>query len=111
MLFRSAAGHDDTMAVATTGRLVKTTVWARLEKLQSVRFTQGPVQRALDLADVHADVAGKHAHVAFENRPAAQARELLDELAALSRAARDVSADAGYGENGVHGGSAAVPGS
>ena len=105
-----AAGHDDTMAVATTGRLAKTTVWARLEKLQSVRFSQGPVQRALDLADVHADVAGKHVHVAFENRPAAQARELLDELAALSRAARDVSANARYGENGVHG-SAAVPGS
>jgi putative membrane protein len=105
-----AAGHDGTMAVATTGRLTRTTVWARLEKLQSVRFSQGPAQRALGLADVHADVAGKHAHVAFRNRPAAEARELLDELAALSRAARDVSANARYGENGVHG-SAAVPGS
>jgi putative membrane protein len=105
-----AAGHDGEMAVATTGRLTKTTVWARLEKLQSVRFTQGPVQRALDLADVHADVAGKRVHVAFKNRNALQARELLDELAALSRAARDVSANARYGENGVHG-SAAVPGS
>jgi putative membrane protein len=105
-----AAGHDGTMAVATTGRLTKTTVWARLEKLQSVRFTQGPAQRALGLADVHADVAGKRVHVAFKNRNAVQARELLDELAALSRTARDVSADARYGENGVHG-SAAVPGS
>ena len=105
-----AAAHDGTMAVATTGRLTKTTVWARLEKLQSVRFTQGPVQRALDLADLHADVAGKRVHVAFKNRNALQARELLDELAALSRAARDVSANARYGENGVHG-SAAVPGS
>jgi putative membrane protein len=105
-----AAGHDGTMAVATTGRLTKTTVWARLEKLQSVRFTQGPAQRALGLADVHADVAGKRVHVAFKNRNALQARELLDELAALSRAARDVSGNARYGENGVHG-SAAVPGS
>jgi putative membrane protein len=105
-----AAGHDDTMAVATTGRLTKTTVWMRLEKLQSVRFTQGPVQRALDLADVHVDVAGKRVHVAFRDRPTAQARELLDELAALSRAARDVSADTRHGENGVHG-AAAVPGS
>jgi putative membrane protein len=105
-----AAGYDGAMAVATTGRLTKTTVWARLEKLQSVRFTQGPVQRVLDLADVHADVAGKRVHVAFKNRNALQARELLDELAALSRAARDVSANARYGENGVHG-SAAVPGS
>jgi putative membrane protein len=105
-----AAGHDATMAVATTGRLTKTTVWARLEKLQSVRFSQGPVQRALGLADVHVDVAGKRAHVAFRDRPADTARELLDELATLSRAARDVSANARYGENGVHG-SAAVPGS
>ena len=105
-----AAGHDDTMAVATTGRLTKTTVWARLEKLQSVRFTQDPVQRALGLADLHADVAGKHAHVIFRDRPVSEARELLDELATLSRAARDVSGNARYGENGVHG-SAAVPGS
>jgi putative membrane protein len=105
-----AAGHDGTMAAATTGRLNKTTVWARLEKLQSVRYTQGPAQRALGLADVHADVAGKHVHVAFRNRPAAAARELVDELATLSRAARDVSGKARYGENGVHG-SAAVPGS
>jgi putative membrane protein len=98
------------MAVATTGRLTKTTVWARLEKLQSVRFTQDPVQRALGLADLHADVAGKHAHVIFRDRPVSEARELLDELATLSRAARDVSGNARYGENGVHG-SAAVPGS
>ncbi|HEY1624850.1 MAG TPA: PH domain-containing protein, partial [Streptosporangiaceae bacterium] len=105
-----AAGHDDTVAVATTGHLAKTTVWARLEKLQSVRFTQDPVQRALGLADVHADVAGKHAHVIFRDRPAARARELLDELAGLSRAARNVSGNARYGENGVHG-TAAVPGS
>lgn len=104
-----AAGHDDTMAMGTTGRVTKTTVWARLEKLQSVRFTQDPVQRALGLADVHADVAGKRAHVIFRDRPAGQAAELLDELSALSRTARDVSGDARYGENERHG-SAAIPG-
>jgi membrane protein YdbS with pleckstrin-like domain len=42
--------------------------------------------------------------------PNPRARELLDELAGLSRTARNVSGNARYGENGVHG-TAAVPGS
>jgi putative membrane protein len=64
----------------------------KLEKLQSVRFTQGPVQRRLSLASVHGDAAGRRAHAAFRDRPADQARELLDELAALGRRARSVEA-------------------
>ena len=83
-----AAGHDDVMAVTTTGRLTKTTVWLRLEKLQSIRLVQGPVQRGLRLATVHADAAGRRVHAAFRERPADEARELLDELAVLSRTAR-----------------------
>jgi len=83
-----AAGHDDVMAVTTTGRLTKTTVWLRLEKLQSIRLVQGPVQRGLRLATVHADAAGRRVHATFRDRPADEARELLDELAILSRTAR-----------------------
>jgi putative membrane protein len=86
-----AAGHDEIMAVTTTGRLVKTTVWLRLEKAQSIRLVQGPLQRALNLANVHADAAGKEVHAVFRDRPVSQARELLDELATLSRTARNVS--------------------
>jgi putative membrane protein len=105
-----AAGHDEIMAVASTGRVTKTTVWLRLEKLQSVRLVQGPLQRALDLATVHGDAAGRHVHVIFRDRPAREAPELLDQLAALSRTQRNVSAIRQYGENGRHG-SATLPGS
>jgi putative membrane protein len=83
-----AAGRNQVMAVTVTGRVCKKTVYMRLEKLQSVRLTQGPVQRKLSLASVHGDAAGRRAHAAFADRPADQARELLDELAGLSRSAR-----------------------
>jgi putative membrane protein len=63
-------------------------VYMRLEKLQSVRLTQGPVQRKLSLASVHGDAAGHRAHAAFADRAVDQARQLLDELADLSRSAR-----------------------
>jgi putative membrane protein len=83
-----AAGHNEAMAVTVTGRVCKKTVYMKLEKLQSVRLTQGPVQRRLSLASVHGDAAGRRAHAAFADRAADQARELLDELAALGRSAR-----------------------
>jgi len=82
-----AAGRNQVMAVTVTGRVCKETVYMRLEKLQSVRLTQGPVQRRLSLASVHGDAAGR-AHAVFQDRQADQARELLGELAALSRSAR-----------------------
>jgi putative membrane protein len=87
-----AAGHNQVMAVAVTGRVCKKTVYMRLEKLQSVRLTQGPVQRRLSLASVHGDAAGRRAHAVFSDRQADHARGLLDELAALSRSARSAEA-------------------
>jgi putative membrane protein len=83
-----AAGHNQVMAVTVTGRVCQKTVYMRLEKLQSVRLTQGPVQRMLSLASVHGDAAGRWAHALFADRQADQARGLLDELADLSRSAR-----------------------
>jgi putative membrane protein len=83
-----AAGHNQVMAVTVTGRVCKKTVYTRLEKLQSVRLIQGPVQRRLSLASVHGDAAGRRAHAVFSDRQMDQARGLLDELAALSRTAR-----------------------
>jgi putative membrane protein len=85
-----AAGHNQVMAVTVTGRICKKTVYMRLEKLQSVRLTQGPAQRRLSLASVHGDAAGRQAHAVFSDRRADQARGLLDELAVLSRSARSV---------------------
>jgi len=83
-----AAGHDESLAVAITGRIRRTTVWIPLEKVQSVRLVQGPLQRRLSLATVHVDAAGKRTHAVFRDRPADEARQLTDTLAALSRTAR-----------------------
>jgi len=83
-----AAGHNQVMAVTVTGRVCKKTTYLRLEKLQSVRLTQGPVQRRLSLASVHGDAAARRAHALFSDRQADQARGLLGELADLSRRAR-----------------------
>jgi putative membrane protein len=83
-----AAGHNQVMAVTVTGRVAKKTVYMRLEKLQSVRLTQGPVQRRLSLASVHGDAAGRRAHACFSDRDADQARALLEELAEEGRSAR-----------------------
>jgi putative membrane protein len=96
-----AAGHNQAMAVTVTGRVCKKTVYMRLEKLQSVRLTQGPAQRGLSLASVHGDAAGRWAHAAFRDRPADQAQGLLDELAELSRGARNAeSAEPRHAERG-----------
>lgn len=82
------AGHDNQMITTSTGRLTKTTVWLRLEKVQSVRYVQGPVQRRLKLADVHADAAGRRVHATFRDRDATQAESLVNDLARYSRTAR-----------------------
>ncbi|HLN43090.1 MAG TPA: PH domain-containing protein [Acidimicrobiales bacterium] len=98
-----AAGHDRTMAVAVTGRVQRVSCWVPLEKAQSVRRVQGPVQRALQLATVHVDVAGRRVGAKFRDRAVDEADRLVEELAVLSRGARRrVSVDAG-------GGAAATP--
>ena len=83
-----AAGHDAATAMAVTGRLRKVTTWLPLEKAQSVRLVEGPVQRRLGLATVHVDAAGRDVRAEFRDRPGDEARRLVDELAALSRSAR-----------------------
>lgn len=83
-----AAGHDDSIAAAVTGRVCKVTCWVPLEKAQSVRRVQGPLQRRLGLATVYVDAAGKRVDVAFRDRDAPETERLVDELAASSRLAR-----------------------
>ena len=48
-----AWGGTDTCVVTTSGRLRRVTCWVPLEKVQSLRRVQGPVQRRLNLATVH----------------------------------------------------------
>jgi putative membrane protein len=83
-----SAGHDDAHAVCVTGRLNRATTWVPLEKTQSVRRVQGPLQRPLGLATVHVDVAGRRARAEFRDRGVGEADALVAELTALSRAAR-----------------------
>ena len=59
-----------------------------LEKLQSVRWVQGPVQRRLGLASVRVDVAGRRVTGSIEDRDAAEARDILGRLPGLARQAR-----------------------
>jgi putative membrane protein len=82
------AGHDDVLALATTGRVRRTTTWVPLLKAQSVRRIQGPVQRRLGLATVHLDAAGKRVRAEFRDRDIDEADRLIDDLTSLSRAAR-----------------------
>jgi len=83
-----SAGHDATHAMCVTGRLNRTTTWVPFEKTQSVRRVQGPLQRPLGLATVHVDVAGRRARAEFRDRDVGEADRLLEDLTALSRAAR-----------------------
>jgi len=55
-------GRSETCVATTSGRLRRVTSWVPLEKVQSLRHVQGPVQRRLSLASVHVDTAGRAAH-------------------------------------------------
>jgi putative membrane protein len=81
-------GGDDHYVVATRGRVCRKTTWVPLEKVQSFRWVQGPVQRRLGLASVLLDVAGRRVRADVEDRSAAEAGDLLARLPALARSAR-----------------------
>jgi putative membrane protein len=83
-----AWGGDDRHVAASHGRVCRTTTWVPLEKVQSIRWVQGPVQRRLGLASVRIDVAGRRVTVGIRDRDAAEADELLRRLPGLARAAR-----------------------
>jgi putative membrane protein len=83
-----AWGGDERYVVASRGRICRKTTWLPLEKVQSFRWVQGPVQRRLGLASVLLDVAGRRVHADIEDRSAAEASELITRLPGLARAAR-----------------------
>ena len=47
-------GRNDDYVVTTSGRIRRVTAWVPLEKVQSLRRVEGPVQRRLRLATIHA---------------------------------------------------------
>ncbi|MGN6606331.1 MAG: PH domain-containing protein [Jatrophihabitans sp.] len=84
----SSVWHDGAFVVARTGRLELRTTVVPLDKVQSVRWTQGPLQRALRLATVHVDVAGRGWHAQARHRDVDESRQLLAELSSLAAHAR-----------------------
>jgi putative membrane protein len=83
-----AAGHNDVLVMAVTGRVRRITTWVPMVKTQSLRRVQGPGQRLLGLATVHLDAAGKRVRAEFRDRTVGEADRLMDDLTLLSRAAR-----------------------
>jgi putative membrane protein len=74
--------------VTATGRIRRVTVWVPLEKAQSLRLVEGPLQRRLGLATVHVDTAGRALHAALRDRDRSEADVALADLVGLARAAR-----------------------
>ena len=70
-----------------SGLLTRQLVTVPYARIQSVRVVQGPVQRRLGLATVHADTAGGSG-AAAHNRDLAEAWAMAAELTARARAAR-----------------------
>jgi putative membrane protein len=81
-------GRSETCVATTSGRLRRATCWVPLEKVQSLRHVEGPLQRRLRLASVHVDTAGRAVHATLRDRDAAEAARALAELTDLARAAR-----------------------
>jgi putative membrane protein len=81
-------GRSDTCVATVSGRLRRVTCWVPLEKAQSLRQVQGPVQRRLRLASVHVDTAGKGVHATLRDRDAGEAAQALADLTDLARVAR-----------------------
>jgi putative membrane protein len=85
---RLASWHDHQHVFGRTGRIKIQTVVVPLAKIQSLRWTQGPVQRRMRLATIHVDTAGRRWQACARDRDVVEAQELLRRLPILARAAR-----------------------
>jgi putative membrane protein len=91
-----AIGSNERYVAARRGRLRATTTWVPLAKVQSIRATEGPVQRSLGLTTVHLDVAGAHACATLQDRDTAEALQLLARLPTQCTACRNKKRDGGH---------------
>ena len=66
----------------------RVTCWVPLEKAQSFREVQGPLQRRLQLATVHVDTVGRGVRAVLRDRDLDEVDRVLAELPVLARAAR-----------------------
>ncbi|GGO14857.1 PH domain-containing protein [Micromonospora parathelypteridis] len=81
------AGLFDEVFVTRSGRLTQQLVIVPYARIQSVRVVQGPLQRRLGLASVHADTAGGSGATA-QDRDLAEAWTLAADLTARAQTAR-----------------------
>ncbi len=80
---------NERYAVTTSGRLRRVTDWVPLAKVQSIRRTDGPLQRRLRLASIHLDTAGRKVHAVLRDRDRAEVERLMADLPVRCRAARE----------------------
>lgn len=81
-------GTSERLVVSREGWLTRRTHVAPQARIQSVRITQGPLQRRLGLADVHTDSPPGPVQARARHREAAQARRLFDVEVAMTAWAR-----------------------
>ncbi|GAB2735375.1 PH domain-containing protein [Nocardioides pakistanensis] len=88
-------GTDEQLVVAREGWVGRRTHAVPQARAQSVRLTQGPLQRRLGLADVHLDSPPGPVTARAKHRDATEARRLFDvEVAMTAWARRQLDADA-----------------
>ena len=78
-------------AMTTSGRLRRVTDRVPLAKIQSIRWSEGPVQRRLGLASVHFDTAGRSVFAVARDRDATEAGLILATLPDACRRARSAA--------------------
>jgi putative membrane protein len=85
---RLAFGANDHVIAVREGVLYRTFTVVPHAKTQSVRLSQGPVQRRLALATVHVDTTPGPVDATIRHRPQEQARRIVEDQAVRSRLAR-----------------------
>lgn len=83
-----AFGMDDRLVVSRAGLFARRTDLVPLARVQSLRLTQGPIQRWLRLASVHADSPVGLVNAQGVHRDPAEARRLVQEGVERARVAR-----------------------
>jgi putative membrane protein len=85
---RLAFGANDQVIVVREGVFYRTLTVVPHAKTQSVRLSQGPVQRRLGLATVRVDTTPGPVDATIRHRPQEQARGIVEDQAIRSRLAR-----------------------
>ena len=88
-----AWGANETCVITRSGRLRRVTHWVPLEKVQSIRRVQGPLQRRFHLAGLHLDSAGRSIHAVIRDEAPDVVAAELRALPTLCRRARDSARD------------------